>query len=231
MIVDERAPAGQRSGWFVVMAVAAGACLITANTVAVKLVSIMGFVVPGGALVYPIAFILDDVITEVYGYRAARLIIWCAFGANLLFDVMAIIVLALPGAPYWRGQSAYVQVFSYTPRLLFGAFASYLVGNFANTIIMSRMKIVTRGRALWARTITSTVIGQGCDSIIFVSIAYAGTITFGQLLAVIGTLWVFKSIYEILLTPLTYVVVGSLKRREGLDSYDHRVNYNPFSFR
>jgi len=220
---------GGGSKWFLTFAILASISLVTANIVGVKLVSLFGFVIPGGAIVYPITFIIDDVVTEVYGYSAARSVIWYGFLANLLFVAAAELVLFLPAASYWNGQQAYERILGYTPRLLAGGFSSYLVGTFANAIVMSRMKVWTKGRALWSRTIGSTIVGQGLDSIIFVSVAFAGTVTSSQLIRIIITLWLFKSAYEALFTPITYTAVGWLKRAEGLDTFDVDVDYNPFS--
>ena len=217
-----------QSKWFLTFAIVAAASLLTANIVAVKLVSILGFVLPGGAIVYPITFIVDDMITEVYGYSAARAVIWYGFLANLLFVVAAEVVLFLPAAGYWDGQEAYERILGYTPRLLAAAFVSYLVGTFANAIVMSRMKIWTKGRALWTRTISSTFVGQGLDSLFFVSIAFAGQLMWSQLLRVIITVWLFKTAYEVVLTPITYIAINWLKKTERLDTFDTNTNYNPF---
>jgi uncharacterized integral membrane protein (TIGR00697 family) len=181
--------------------------------------------------VYPISFIVGDLVTEVYGYRAARRVIWFGFAANALFVLVAAIVQILPAAPYWNGQEAFERILGYTPRILMGAFLSYLVGDFANSIVMSRMKILTKGRALWSRTITSTIVGQGLDSLIFVTIAFGGTISWGQLTGIIITVWLFKSGYEAAITPLTYFAVNKLKKVEELDTYDYAEKYNPFSLK
>lgn len=219
------------SRWFIILAVVAASCLVAANIVAVKLVEVFGLVVPGGAIVYPITFLVDDLITEVYGYRAARSVIWLGFFTNLLVVIVVQIVLILPPATYWNGQAAYEQILGYTPRIFVAGFLSYLVGNFANAITMSRMKIITKGRALWSRTILSTFVGQGLDSLIFVTIAFLGTISLEQTFRVIITVWLFKTAYEALATPLTYWLVARLKKIEMLDTYDRDTNYNPFSLR
>ena len=205
------------------------ACLITANTVAVKLISVAGFAIPGGAVVYPLSFLLSDVLTEVYGYAASRRVIWLGLGANLIFVVVAEIVLVLPSASFWTDQAAYVSILGYAPRILAGAAVSYFAGDFANSFVMSRMKVFTKGRYLWSRSITSTIIGQGIDSLVFVSIAFAGTIPLGQIRNVILTLWIFKVGYETIGTPLTYLAVNFLKRVENLDTFDIGVSYTPFS--
>lgn len=204
------------------------ACLIAANIIAVKLVSIAGLVLPAAVVIFPITYIFGDVLTEVYGFRRARLVIWTGFVANLV--VVGAIALAqlLPAASFWRGQAAYVQVLGQTPRILAGSFAAYLVGEFLNSMVLSRLKLVTRGRYLWTRTIGSTLVGQAADSSIFITIAFVGTVPHGELLTLIATQWLFKVAYEIAATPLTYLIVGFLKRREQIDAYDYRVSLNPF---
>ena len=204
-------------------------CLVTANIVAVKVISIDGQYLPGGAVIYPLTFLIDDAIVEVYGYKVARATIWLGFLSNLIFVLVAELVLPLPAAPYWHQQGAYQATIGYTWRLFAAAFLSYLVGSFANAIVMSRMKIATRGRLLWTRTISSTIVGQGLDSVIFILVAYAGILPSSSLLRLILTVWIFKSVYETICTPLVYRTVNSLKRVEGLDVYDVGVSYSPIS--
>ncbi len=213
--------------FFIVTAVFVS-CLIAANIVAVKLVSIAGLVLPAAVVVFPITYIFGDILTEVYGYRMARLAIWVGFGANLI--VVGVIWLAglLPAAPFWKEQSAYVEVLGQTPRILLASFLAYLVGEFLNSIVLSRLKIATKGRYLWTRTIGSTIVGQLADSTIFITIAFVGTIANHALLQLVLTQWLFKVTYEILVTPLTYLIVGGLKRREQIDTFDYETNLNPF---
>lgn len=217
------------SDWFGLCIALSVCCLIAANTIAVKLISVGGHVVPGGAIVYPISFIVSDVVTEVYGYHAARRIIWISFAANLIFVAAAQTVSALPAPSYWSGQPAYDRILGYTPRLLAGAFASFLVGDFANAIVMSTLKVQTAGRFLWLRAVSSTVVGQGLDSVIFVIVAFGGSISWGQVADVATTVWVFKCVYEVCALPLTYLVVGRLKTAEGLNAFDRDISYSPFS--
>ena len=202
-------------------------CLIAANIVAVKLVSIAGLVLPAAVIVFPITYIFGDILTEVYGYRMARLAIWVGFGANLI--VVGVIWLAglLPAAPFWKEQGAYAQVLGQTPRILLASFLAYLVGEFLNSIVLSRLKIATKGRYLWTRTIGSTIVGQFADSAIFITIAFVGTVSNHAVLQLVLTQWLFKVTYEILATPLTYLIVGSLKRREQIDTFDYDTNLNP----
>lgn len=215
------------STWFVVLVAVFVTCLITANITAVKLVTVFGLIVPAGIVIFPVSYICGDVLTEVYGYRQARRVIWLGFACNLL-AVMAIWVgQILPAASFWDGQAAYERILGYTPRLLVASFLAYLVGEFANSFVLAKMKIATQGRWLWMRTIGSTFVGQGLDSLVFVVLAFLGTMPLGNLLAVVVTQWLVKTAYEAVVTPLTYVVVRVLKRQEGLDVYDYETRFNP----
>jgi queuosine precursor transporter len=221
---------GRREGYslaFVVVAALFVTTLITANITAVKLVGFWGLVLPAAIIIFPVSYILGDVLTEVYGYRAARRVIWLGFFCNLLAVAAIYLGGVLPAAPFWQGQEAYEIILGYTPRLLIASFFAYLVGEFANAIVLARMKVATNGRFLWSRTIGSTLVGQGLDSLVFIVLAFVGTIPASAILATIVTQWLVKSIYEVLATPLTYLVVNRLKRTEGLDVYDRDTNFNP----
>ncbi len=215
------------STWFVCLVATFITCLITANITAVKLVQIFGFVMPAGIVVFPISYICGDVLTEVYGYRQTRRVIWLGFLANLLAVVAIWLGQHLPAAPFWDGQAAYERILGYTPRLLVASFLAYLLGEFANAAVLARLKLATRGRWLWIRTIGSTLVGQGLDSLVFVTLAFAGTIPIGGMAAAITTQWLVKTAYEAAVTPLTYRVVGFLKAREGIDVYDTDTRFNP----
>lgn len=219
------------SHWFVVIASVFVTCLITANIIAVKIMLLFGFPVPAGIIIFPLSYLFGDILTEVYGYGAARRVIWLGFACNLLV-VIAIYIggLATP-APFWQNQAAYDTILGFTPRLLLASFAAYLVGEFTNSFILAKLKIATRGRWLWTRTIGSTLIGEGFDTVIFVTIAFWGIIPSSMLLTAILTQWIFKVAYEIIATPFTYLVVGFLKRKEGIDTYDYRTNFSPILFR
>ena len=215
--------------WFVLIVAIFVTCLITGNIVAVKLVDIAGFIMPAGIVIFPISYIVGDVLTEVYGYKQARRVIWLGFFCNLLAVVAIIAGLLLPAAGFWQGQAAYEQILGYTPRLLIASFVAYLFGEFANSYVLSRMKVATQGRWLWTRTIGSTIVGEGIDSLIFILIAFIGTQETSVLLSAIATQWLFKTAYEALATPLTYVVVNHIKRQEGIDTYDRGISFNPIS--
>ncbi len=204
-------------------------CLIAANVTAVKLVSLFGLVLPAAIVIFPVSYILGDVLTEVWGYRQARRVIWLGFGCNLIVVAAIWIGLLLPAASFWDGQAAYERILGMTPRILLASFLAYLVGEFANAFVLAKMKIATRGRWLWTRTIGSTLVGQGLDSLVFITLAFAGTIPLGGLLAAVATQWLAKSAYEAAATPLTYAAVNHLKRREGLDVYDVDTRFNPLA--
>jgi uncharacterized integral membrane protein (TIGR00697 family) len=206
-------------------------CLITANITAVKLVSILGLVLPAGVIVFPVSYIAGDVLTEVYGFRRARQVIWLGFLCNLLAVLAIWLGGVMPAAPFWDGQEAYQRILGYTPRLLVASFLAYLIGEFANSIVLAKMKIATNGRWLWSRTIGSTLVGQGLDSLVFVVVAFVGTIPLAGLVAAILAQWLVKSVYEAAATPATYLVVNSLKRREGIDVYDYETNLSPLPVR
>lgn len=200
--------------------------LLTANVIAVKLFIVAGIVLPAGVVIFPLSYLFGDVLTEVYGYAQARRVIWLGFFCNLLMVIAIWIAQGLPPAPFWTGQAAYEQILGVTPRLLLASFVAYLVGEFANSIVLAKLKILTRGRWLWTRTISSTVIGQALDSTVFITLAFAGT-GVPSLEPVIVAQWLFKAGYEIVATPLTYLIVNTLKRLEGLDPFDEATNFSP----
>jgi len=219
------------SFWFVVIASIFVTCLITANIIAVKLIFLFGFLVPAGIIIFPLSYLFGDVLTEVYGYGAARRVIWLGFACNLLAVIAIYLGGLAPAAPFWHNQAAYETILGFTPRLLLASFIAYLVGEFTNSFVLAKLKIATKGHWLWTRTIGSTLLGEGVDTIIFISIAFWGIIPSQLLLTAILTQWAFKVLYEVIATPFTYLVVGFLKRRESLDTYDYQTNFSPLLFR
>lgn len=215
------------SYWFVAVAAVFVTSLVTANIIAVKLIGVFGLLLPAGVVIFPISYIFGDVLTEVYGYRQARRVIWLGFFCNLLAVIAILIGQYLPAAPFWEGQQAYERILGYAPRLLAASFLAYLVGEFANSFVLAKMKIATNGRWLWSRTIGSTLVGQGLDSAVFITLAFLGTIPPAALAVAIVTQWLFKSAYEAAATPLTYMAVNFLKRQEDLDVYDYDTEFNP----
>jgi len=212
---------------FVIIAVIFVTCLITANIIAVKIIGIGSIFLPAAIIVFPLSYIFGDILTEVYGYRWARRVIWLGFLCNLIFVFFAWLGQLLPAAPFWEDQEAYSSILGYAPRLLVASFCGYLAGEFANSFILAKMKIATQGRWLWTRTISSTIVGQGLDTSIFIIIAFAGTTSFTPIMIVYH--WLAKTAIEALATPLTYTAVNFLKRKERVDVYDYETDFNPFT--
>jgi uncharacterized integral membrane protein (TIGR00697 family) len=229
MIVSQR---------FLVIAALFITCLITANIIAVKLITLGvepirhgGFQFPGplpaAIVIFPLSYIFGDILTEVYGYRQARKIIWLGFFCNLI-AVLAFWVAGQIPALDSDVQNAYERILGYTPRILAASFLAYLVGEFANSFVLAKMKIKTRGRFLWTRTIGSTIVGEGLDATVFIIIAFGGTMSWALILGIILTHWLVKTGYEVVATPFTYMVVNYLKKKESVDTYDHDTDFNPF---
>ena len=181
-----------------------------------------------GILFFPLGYVIGDVLTEVYGYARARRVIWAGFAALLFMAFMSWVVVALPPAPGWPGQAAYESVFGQVWRIVFASITAFWAGEFINSYVMARMKIWTGGKHLWSRTIGSTVVGQGIDSIIFYPLAFGGIWSNEQVISVMLTNWLLKVGWEVVLTPVTYGVVGWLKRKEGVDIFDEGTNFSPF---
>jgi len=217
----------QYSPWFVIVVAVFISALITANIIAVKLVDIFGFVLPAAVIIFPLSYIFGDILTEVYGYSQARRVIWLGFLCNLLVVGAIWIAQILPAASFWDGQNAYERILGFTPRLLMASFIAYLIGEFANSFVLAKMKIATRGRWLWTRTIGSTLVGEGLDSLVFITVAFLGVTPLNALSSMIVTQWLAKTAYEALVTPLTYLIVNFLKRQEGLDVFDRETRFNP----
>jgi uncharacterized integral membrane protein (TIGR00697 family) len=203
-------------------------CLITSNIIAVKIIDVAGVVVPAAVVIFPLSYLFGDVLTEVYGYAKSRQVIWIGFGCNALAALAIWLGGRLPSAAFWDGQAAYVRILGSTGRLLLASFSAYLVGEFLNSLVLARMKIATRGRWLWTRTIGSTLVGQGADSLIFIAVAFAGSLSAANLGRVVIAQWLVKSAYETIATPATYAIVRYLKKTEHEDYYDDKTNFNPF---
>ncbi len=210
--------------------------LIVSNIIAVKLVSLFGLTLPAAILLFPVAYICGDVLTEVYGYAAARRAIWIGFGCNLVAVTAIVIGGWLPASPFWtagvyaspaQAQEAYMAILGFAPRLLAASFVAYLVGEFLNAYVMARMKVASGGRRLWMRTIGSTLVAQGADSVVFITLAFAGILPPPALAMAVLSQWLIKCAYEALATPLTYFVVNRLKRSEHLDPFDATTDFSP----
>jgi len=211
---------------FVVVACIFITCLITANIIGAKVVALGSFILPAAVFLFPLSYIFGDILTEVYGYHQARRIIWLGFLCNLIFVIFAWVGQILPPAPLWEGQEAYKTILGYTPRLLAASFCGYLAGEFGNSFVLAKLKILTKGRWLWTRTISSTMVGQGLDTVIFIIGAYFGAPFFIPMMILYH--WLAKIGIEALATPLTYTAVNFLKKREAIDTYDYQTNFNPF---
>jgi len=229
MIVSQR---------FLVIAALFITCLITANIIAVKLITLGiepirhgGFQFPGplpaAIVIFPLSYIFGDILTEVYGYRQARKVIWLGFLCNLIAVIAFWVAGQIPALDA-NVQSSYERILGYAPRLLVASFLAYLVGEFANSFVLAKMKIKTKGRFLWTRTIGSTLVGEGLDATVFIIIAFGGTMSWALIGGIILTHWLVKTGYEVVATPFTYMVVSYLKKKEGVDTYDHYTDFNPF---
>jgi queuosine precursor transporter len=206
------------------------AILICSNLIgAAKLATIFGVTFGAGLLFFPLGYVLGDIITEVYGYKGARRIVWAGFSACIFMSVMSFVVVSMPPAPGWNGQEAYQFVFGQTPRIVAASIIAFWAGEMANAYVMAKMKVMSEGRHLWQRTIGSTVVGQGVDSLIFYPLAFLGVWETHQVLSVMIVNYVLKVLWEVLLTPVTYKVVAALKRAEGVDVFDRETNFTPFS--
>jgi uncharacterized integral membrane protein (TIGR00697 family) len=202
--------------------------LLISNVASTKIVDLKYFVFDGGTLLFPLSYIFGDILTEVYGYRRARNVIWLGFFMALLMSIVFIIVGKLPPASDWGNQEAYNAILGLTPRLVLASLIAYSAGSFSNSFILAKMKVWTKGKMLWARTIGSTLVGELIDSSFFILIAFFGILPNPLLLSLIISNYLFKSAVEVLFTPVTYKVVKFLKTKEGEDYYDKNTNFNPF---
>jgi uncharacterized integral membrane protein (TIGR00697 family) len=202
--------------------------LLVSNLVAQKICMIGPLAVSGAVLLFPITYIFGDVFTEVYGFSSSRRAIWLGFFGTALLYLVAAAVIALPGAPDWKNQQAFTVVFGFIPRILIASLIAFWAGEFANSYTMARMKILTNGRMLWTRTVGSTVVGQGVDTILVITLTFAGRYPVRTLVNIIVTGYLLKVGYEVLATPVTYFVIGRLKAAEHSDPFDRNEDFNPF---
>ncbi len=205
------------------------AVLLISNISSTKILTLWEFTFDGGTVVFPLSYIFGDILTEVYGFKRSRRVIWLGFASALLMSVVLYFVMLLPPANDWPNQKAYEALLGPVPRIVIASLIAYFAGEFTNAITLSVMKIRTRGRYLWLRTIFSTIIGEGIDTLLFCMIAFYGTLPGDVLWSVIVSNYIFKCAVEIILTPLTYKIVKYLKKAEKTDVYDIGVKYNPFS--
>jgi uncharacterized integral membrane protein (TIGR00697 family) len=204
--------------------------LVCSNVIgAAKVATLWGFTFGAGVLFFPISYIFNDVLTEVYGYARARKVVWAGFGALIFASFMSFVVVWLPPAPEWLDQPAYQSVFGQTPRIVFASITAFFVGELSNSFVLAKMKIQTEGRHLWLRTIGSTIVGEGVDSAVFYPVAFFGVWSNDLLLQVMISNYAIKVAWEALITPFTYKVVHFLKKVEHEDYYDYGTNFTPFS--
>ncbi len=203
------------SNYFLLLTALFIACLITSNVIAVKVVNIAGLTLPAGIIIFPISYIINDVLTEIYGYQKARFVIILGFLANIIFVAGVLVAIVLPSAVFWESQNAFITILGVTPRLLMASMAAYLIGSMSNAWVMERMKSWTKGKMLWTRTMSSTIIGEGLDSLIFVTTAFVGRLPPGIIISMVVAQWLFKSAYEAVVTPITYKIVSLYRKLEN----------------
>ena len=203
-------------------------CLITANVLETKQIAIGPLTITGGLLVFPLSYIINDTVCEVWGYAKAKLLIWMGFAMNFLFVFFGTVADALPAASYWEGEEGFHAVFGLAPRIAFASFMAFLVGSFINAYVMSRMKLRSRGRHFSFRAIASTVFGESADSLVFFPVAFWGVIPAGEMVPLILSQIILKTLYEVIALPVTIRVVRATKNIEGVDVYDEGVNYRPW---
>jgi hypothetical protein len=202
--------------------------LIISNLVAPKIVAIGSLRLSGAQILFPVTYIFGDIFTEVYGYSASRRAIWTGFLASALLAVMGLTIVALPPAPEWKHQQAFEVVFGFVPRIVISSLIAYWCGEFANAFVMARLKVITSGKMLWVRTIGSTAVGQLVDTAVVITLAFGGTVGITEIANLIFSGYSGKVLYEVAATPLTYLVVNTLKKAEGVDVYDTNTDFNPF---
>lgn len=217
--------------YFAFVASAFVASLIISNVAAQKLIPVGPFIFSGGIFLFPVTYIFGDCLTEVYGFARARQIIWAGFASNILMALFLAMVVALPPAPGWPNQEAFATTLAQVPRIVLASIVGYWAGEFANSIVLAKMKLATKGKHLYLRTIGSTIVGQAFDTLLFVIIAFWGSIPTVILVQTIWSGYLFKVLYEAAATPITYIIVRWLKQKEGLDFFDTGTKFNPFSIR
>ncbi|CDB11599.1 putative membrane protein [Bacteroides sp. CAG:633] len=210
---------------FMLLGILFNVCLIAANLLETKVIQVCGITVTAGLLVFPVSYIINDCIAEVWGFRKARLIIWSGFAMNFFVVMLGLAAVALPAAPFWEGEEHFNFVFGMAPRIVVASLAAFLVGSFLNAYMMSKMKLASGGRHFSLRAILSTVVGETADSLIFFPVAFGGIIAWQELLLMMCIQIILKSMYEVVILPVTIRVVGLIKRIDGSDVYDEGISY------
>ena len=211
---------------FMLLGILFNVCLIAANLLETKVIQVGSLTVTAGLLVFPISYIINDCIAEVWGFKKARLIIWSGFAMNFFVVGLGLIAVAIPAAPFWEGEEHFDFVFGMAPRIVAASLMAFLVGSFLNAYVMSKMKVASQGRNFSARAIWSTVVGETADSLIFFPVAFGGVIAWKELLIMMGIQIVLKSLYEVMILPVTIRVVKAIKKIDGSDVYDTDISYN-----
>ena len=211
---------------FMLLSILFNVCLIAANLLETKVIQVGSLTVTAGLLVFPISYIINDCIAEVWGFKKARLIIWSGFAMNFFVVALGLIAVAIPAAPFWEGEEHFNFVFGMAPRIVAASLMAFLVGSFLNAYVMSKMKVASQGRNFSARAIWSTVVGETADSLIFFPVAFGGVIAWKELLIMMGIQIVLKSMYEVIILPVTIRVVKTIKKIDGSDVYDTNISYN-----
>ena len=211
---------------FMLLGILFNVCLIAANLLETKVIQVGSLTVTAGLLVFPISYIINDCIAEVWGFKNARLIIWSGFAMNFFVVALGLIAVAIPAAPFWEGEEHFDFVFGMAPRIVAASLMAFLVGSFLNAYVMSKMKVASQGRNFSARAIWSTVVGETADSLIFFPVAFGGVIAWKELLIMMGIQIVLKSLYEVIILPVTIRVVKAIKKIDGSDVYDTDISYN-----
>ena len=211
---------------FMLLGILFNVCLIAANLLETKVIQVGSLTVTAGLLVFPISYIINDCIAEVWGFKKARLIIWSGFAMNFFVVALGLIAVAIPAAPFWEGEEHFNFVFGMAPRIVAASLMAFQVGSFLNAYVMSKMKVASQGRNFSARAIWSTVVGETADSLIFFPVAFGGVIAWKELLIMMGIQIVLKSMYEVIILPVTIRVVKAIKKIDGSDVYDTNISYN-----
>ena len=211
---------------FMLLGILFNVCLIAANLLETKVIQVGSLTVTAGLLVFPISYIINDCIAEVWGFKKARLIVWSGFAMNFFVVALGLIAVAIPAAPFWEGEEHFNFVFGMAPRIVAASLMAFLVGSFLNAYVMSKMKVASQGRNFSARAIWSTVVGETADSLIFFPVAFGGVIAWKELLIMMGIQIVLKSMYEVIILPVTIRVVKAIKKIDGSDVYDTDISYN-----
>ena len=211
---------------FMLLGILFNICLVASNLLETKVIQVFGITATAGLIVFPISYIINDCIAEVWGFKKARLIIWSGFAMNFFVVTLGLIAVAIPAAPFWEGEEHFDFVFGMAPRIVAASLMAFLVGSFLNAYVMSKMKIASQGRNFSARAILSTVVGETADSLIFFPVAFGGIVAWKELLIMMGIQIVLKSMYEVIILPVTIRVVKAIKQIDGSDVYDTDISYN-----